>query len=178
MNFLDIFNLYLFFFIFLYFLFILHFLKNYTQLFPDFVIPSITFRGPPSWILKRGRLKEYNFYFFSAFFFLSQNCHPILEGGSTVLLLLLLLLLRHAQATPPEFWNGLNRRALVELFSPNIGQLRESHFCQHFFIHIFFLIWKKNDFFFIFPDFFLLRMRLDWRALVELCPHNIRKLRG
>ena len=38
--------------------------------------------------------------------------HPILERGSTVLLLLLLL--RHAQGTPPGFWNGVDWRALVK----------------------------------------------------------------
>ena len=45
----------------------------------------------------------------------SLSQYPILERGSTVLLLLLLLLLlRHAQGTPPEFWNGLDWRALVK----------------------------------------------------------------
>ena len=32
--------------------------------------------------------------------------------------------LRHARTTPPEFWNGLDWRALVEDKIPNIGKLR------------------------------------------------------
>ena len=36
-------------------------------------------------------------------------------------------LLRHAQTTPPVFWNGLDWRALVESRIPNIGKLRGQH---------------------------------------------------
>ena len=52
---------------------------------------------------------------------------PILERGSTVrlLLLLLLLLLRHAQTTPPGFWNRVNWRALVKDQSPHLAKLRQ-----------------------------------------------------
>ena len=36
--------------------------------------------------------------------------------------------LRHAQGTPPGFWNGMDWRALVESRPPNIGKLRGKHF--------------------------------------------------
>ena len=44
---------------------------------------------------------------------------------------------RHACTTPPEFWNGLDWRALVESCPLNIGKLLGYHF-------FLFFLWKKK----------------------------------
>ena len=74
--------------------------------------------------------------------------YPILERGSAVLLLLLLLLLlRHAQGTPPGFWNGVDWRAMVEDKSPQLAELTEKHFfLAIFLVSCHFFLMKKSDF--------------------------------
>ena len=49
-----------------------------------------------------------------------QNKNPILDTR-----ILIHLSVRNVQGTPPEFWNGMDSRALAESRIPNIAKLWE-----------------------------------------------------
>ena len=79
---------------------------------------------------------------------LSTDIYPILDTRIFVHP----FVLRHACTTPPEIWNGLDWRALVELRPPYIGKLRGLHFFSLFILLIYFC-WKKVDCIFSHEDF-------------------------